>query len=446
MMLTALALFLAWEVITRSLTSYLAVASPETAIRLRPTYPTALVTLADVTLNPESEVVEPDPATPHDKADTPSSSQNLDPGDRSDQRITASAEIESAQIRSWAELALRNDPLNARALRILGQLAQRNSDEAHANALMQAAARRSIHESLAVYWMIRKSYEDGDYRAAVHYADTLLRTRTNALELVMPMFAKMAETPQAGVELKQLLAGGPPWRRQFFKQLPDSVSDARTPLDIFLALRTSPFPPTAADLSSYLEFLVRHEFYDLAYYTWLQFLPDDQLDNTGRLYNGRFDVTPSGLPFDWVFTEGAGVTINIASRPEKGGGHALFMEFGPGRVDFGGVTQLVLLAPGTYKFRGRYKANIISERGLEWRIICAPNQDAVIGQSNAVRGSAPAWNDFEFSFTVPETECAAQYVKLALDARSESEKLVSGSIWYGDLSIMRDPASNQNPQ
>ena len=182
-------------------------------------------------LNPESEVIEPAPTTPHDKTNTPSSTHNLDPGDRSDRAASQDRlRLKAAQIRSWAELALRNDPLNARALRILGQLAQRNSDEARADALMQAAARRSIHESLAVYWMIRKSYEDGDYRAALHYADTLLRTRTNALELLMPMFAKMAETPQASDELKQLLAENPPWRRQFFKQLPDSVSDARTPL------------------------------------------------------------------------------------------------------------------------------------------------------------------------------------------------------------------------
>ena len=118
------------------------------------------------------------------------------------------------------------------------------------------------------------------------------------------------------------------------------------------------------------------------------------------------------------------------------------MEFGPGRVDFGGVTQLVLLAPGTYKFRGKYKADLVSERGLEWRITCAGSQDTMIGQSNAVKGSTPGWNDFEFSFTVPETDCPAQYVQLALDARSASETLVSGSIWYGDLSITRDPASN----
>ena len=72
----------------------------------------------------------------------------------------------NAQIRSWAELALLNDPLNARAFRILGQLSKRTSDEERTEALMQAAVRRSLLESVAVYWMMRRSYQDQDYRAA----------------------------------------------------------------------------------------------------------------------------------------------------------------------------------------------------------------------------------------------------------------------------------------
>ena len=60
----------------------------------------------------------------------------------------------------WAERALREDPLNARALRILAQVAQHSSDHGKTEALMQGAVQRSLEESLAVFWMMRESYSE----------------------------------------------------------------------------------------------------------------------------------------------------------------------------------------------------------------------------------------------------------------------------------------------
>ena len=51
MILTILVAFLVWEVITRSIAAYLADTSPEAAIRLWSTNPTALLNLADAKLN-----------------------------------------------------------------------------------------------------------------------------------------------------------------------------------------------------------------------------------------------------------------------------------------------------------------------------------------------------------------------------------------------------------
>ena len=47
--------------------------------------------------------------------------------------------------------------------------------------LMQAAVQRSLLESVAVYWMMRKSFQDQNYKAALRYADILMRTRPQAL-------------------------------------------------------------------------------------------------------------------------------------------------------------------------------------------------------------------------------------------------------------------------
>jgi hypothetical protein len=173
----------------------------------------------------------------------------------------------------------------------------------------------------------------------------------------------------------------------------------------------------------------------LAYNVWLHFLPPEQLSQAGHLFNAGFETVPSGASFDWEFKEGQGVTIRLAALPD--GEHTLYIGFGPGRVDFGGVKQLVVLGPGQYKFKGKYKADIVSERGLKWSITCAGRLTTTMGESTPLNEAGPGWKDFEFSFVVPNSECPAQYVRLALDARSASEQFISGSVMYDDFLIVR---------
>src|SRR5262249_53623023 len=159
------------------------------------------------------------------------------------------------------------------------------------------------------------------------------------------------------------------------------------------------------------------------------FLPPEQLASAGLLFNGSFASVPSGLPFDWVISPGTGVTMDIVERPDDAERRALFIEFGPGRVEFGSMTQLTLLGPGTYHLRGKYRGEIGGRRGLVWRVSCAGSGGAPLGESQMLKGTAFAWQDMEFSFTVPQTECRAQRLKLELDARMASEQLVTGSMW-----------------
>jgi hypothetical protein len=435
----ALALFLVWEVLTRSLVAYLADAWPEAAIHLRPSSATALVNLANakLTLEPAAKMFEPAAVSTAKKG--VQSSPQTDSIDGAPSSLpSAQPDLQIAtQIHSWAETALLNDPLNARAFRILGQLSQSMLDERQTERLMRAAVRRSLHESVAVYWLMRKSYIENDLSASLRYADVLLRTRptTEIQQAVMPMLGAIAESPRGSIELKRLLASDPPWRKPFFFYLPASVRDARTPLDVLLSLKGTPNPPTAAEIGQYLSALVNHGFYDLAYYTWLQFLPPEQLAKVGHLANGQFDDAPSGLPFDWSFSKTEGAEIQLATRSDRDGDKALLLEFGGSRVTGLNITQLIVLPPGAYQFKGAEKSNLVSGRGLHWRVSCASQKKELIGESPAINGVQPDWKNFSFSFTVPETDCPAQYVTLLLDARSASEQFVSGSAWLDDLDI-----------
>ena len=145
-----------------------------------------------------------------------------------------------------AETALSHDPLNARALRILGQLADASGDEAKATKLMRAAAHRSLSETAAVYWMMRRSVQSKDYANVITYADMFLRKRPQLISLAMPSLVALAQSPDATARkiLNDALRAAPPWRGQFFAALPNSVADARTPLALLLGLKDTPSPPT----------------------------------------------------------------------------------------------------------------------------------------------------------------------------------------------------------
>jgi hypothetical protein len=476
--LVALGAVLAWQVVVQSLAAYLATAAPETALSLQAGNPVALLSLADGAL-PGLDLErkkEGAPAAASDQSraaqDKPKSdasaeaserlriwselARSVDNGQR-DKQVSELAKSplapgagghvgDRAQVRGWAERALANEPLSAHALRILGQLADADGEEGRAEKFMRAATRRSVRESVALYWLMRKSYAGKDYATAIYCADALLRARSGTMPYVMPTLVEMAQNQEAGGELKKLLASNPPWRGHFFETLPRSVTDARTPLDVLLAVKDSPAPPTPADLKPYLDVLIAHKYFELAYYTWLQFIGPEQLRSIGLLFNGSFEATPSGLPFDWVMRGGSGATIEILDRPDQEGQHALFIEFGQGRVEFPGVVQLLMLAPGTYRFKGKYRGELAGRRGLVWRVRCAGGPSEPVGESQMIVGQTPVWRDLDFKFTVPDANCRAQQLRLDLDARMASEQLVSGAIWHDDLRIQRVEEAPAAPQ
>jgi hypothetical protein len=449
--LGACALLLAWLVVSRSLAAYLAEVAPQAALRLNAGQPEALTNLADRMLNDSAGTNGRAGAT--DRTSAPQKDPGTDTAGGAAGAGTNSAlasrafsafdlisqkqSIDLPAVRAAAEAGLRNEPLNARALRLLGQASDAAKNDTDAATFMQAAAKLSLHDNLTDSWLMLKSFAAKDYPSTVYYADILLRTAPELGTYVVPILARIAEDKGSAGLIKKALAGAPPWRDQFFQMLPASITDARTPLDLLLALRTSATPPSPQDINRYLNFLVQHKMYELSYYTWLQFLPAEELRNAGLLYNGGFEIAPSGSPFDWIMPQGSGVTVDIESRPDADSGNALLLNFQYGRVEYAGVTQLIMLAPGRYHFTGRFKGELVGPRGLKWRIACAETRSDRLAEGPMINGRVPSWSDTGFDFTVPAQNCRAQYLSLELDARMASESFVNGSLWFDDLKISR---------
>lgn len=389
---------LVWLVITTSFAAYLSRINPAAALRLQPGNPVAAVALTDAWLQAG-------------RADA---------------------------ARAMAEAALRSHPLDADALSRLGQIYDASGDRASAAVFMAAAARQSLHDSIAVHWMMQKHLHERDFPTALQWADALMRTRPDVIDGIAPQLGGIAQDAAARPFLIALLATNPPWRAAFLARLCLALSDARTMLDILLDLETASAPLSRAEVNVYLDVLLAQGLAKFAYYAWLQLLPSDRLKGAGLLFNGTFSERPSGAPFDWRISSGLGAISEIIAHSDQPALGVLRISLGPGRIELGDVAQIVVLPAARYRLRGSANVQLTGRRGLQWRVACSDG--TVIGASSPIVDTGQDWARFDAIFDVPVTQCPFQIVQLGLDPSRPSEKLISGTAFYTEMQIVRDPA------
>lgn len=439
-----LGIALFWAIVTHSLVAALVRIEPSYALMVRPDDPAALMALADRAIDASRRHQTPggrnarfDFKGPADTSNTPTlpSDSEEDAGRRRE------------DLRTWASAVLAQEPGNARALLILGDLKRAGGEEQNAGALMRESAQRTLRDPVPHAWLINEAIQQKDWSLVMRHADVMMSMHERSIRPLTPLIAHLAETQEASSVVQEAVMNGPTWRTPFLAEMLNAITDARTPLDLLLALKETPKPPTSEELQTYLSFLVQRGFFDLAYYTWLQFLPPQQLAMVGPLFNGSFETQPSGLPFDWQLPVVGTASVSIARRPGNPSARALVVNFGHGRVELGATSQLLRLRTGRYRLSGEVMGEVIGRRSVRWRVTCLGKQARQIGESEMFVGEIKDWTAFALAIDVPEADCAAQTLNLFLDARIPSERLVSGMIWFDEMSIRRetDPANETPP-
>ena len=424
-------------ILRHSLPAYLAQVSPETAVRLRPSQPDALIKLVEHVLDPQfgAQAAASRPGRPAGgQAAAPAEDGSR--GGSTEPLAFAREGMGLALAQRMAEKAAQADPLNARAFRLLGEVAARQGDEARSSALMKAAARRSLHESGALLALLKSALIRSEYGEAAYDIDALLRVRPKLLPYLVPALAVMSERPEARPFVVKLIEANPPWREGFFEQLPRNIASIQTPGDLLLGLKDTAWAPTRTEISAYLSFLVGKRLYQEAFGYWVQLLTPAQLQSVGLLYNGDFRQPPSGLPFDWEVHSGLGYTADVAPGYLLSSKSSLNLEFSGARTEFRPISELLVLAPGTYVVKGTWRGNIVAKRGLLWQVRCTEGE-AVLGSSQLFHSNSAEWTPFQYEVSVPADGCPAQKLTLILDARSQSETLLDGSIWFSELEIVQ---------
>ena len=202
---------------------------------------------------------------------------------------------------------------------------------------------------------------------------------------------------------------------------------------LYQSLIRSGQPPTALEMKPYLDRLILVGRFEEAYRDWrATSSPVETL--TRYPYNGNFEAPLDGLPFNWVFGDVSGAEIQITAAPNRGNSHALRVQFSGARADLNRVGQLLMLAPGSYRLELAVKASDLrTERGLVWQISCAKS-GMTLAETNRVTGTAP-WTDLEVRFSVPSSDCHAQWLKLIIPARTASETEIEGDVWFQNFRV-----------
>ncbi len=329
-----------------------------------------------------------------------------------------------------ARAVLLQRPLDGRAYRQLAQTEESSGRIASARRLYAIANRRDPRDRLALAWLADDALAHGAAAGAMARADRLLRMDPFLLKPGYEVLAKLTASESFRRELSTVLsAGAPPWRSEFLatwaaaNSTPDAALDAT-----FSELARSHTGLAPWERDAWAERLLREQRWNAAWTTWARTLAIRA--RPGQVFNGSFESEPHGV-FDWVLGSPAGASID---RADGGAGSALRVEFYDQRVGFDDVSQLLLLAPGRYRFDARVRLDELrSDGSLVWTLGCESPQRASLGSGAPLRGTSP-WHEYSFEFTVPAS-CPAQRLALQLQARVASEKQIAGVAFLDDVRV-----------
>jgi hypothetical protein len=202
-----------------------------------------------------------------------------------------------------------------------------------------------------------------------------------------------------------------------------------------VALKDAGSSLAASELAPYLNVLVRENLAVYARDIWVQLRPDHDGQPATLLNNAAFASEPSGLPFDWIIQRGANAMAEITPLGDKEGSRSVRFSFGSGRVQFPELTQMIILAPGHYRFSGVFEGAIRSRRGLRWEIRCWKGKGLASTEMLYGIPTVPR-QPFALDIEVPDRDdCRSQQLRLFHDARSASEQLISGEASFRSLSL-----------
>lgn len=318
-----------------------------------------------------------------------------------------------------AHRALRDEPLAAPAVTVLGLAAQLKGDSAAARRFFDHSGRLSRRELPARLWMIEDAVQRNDVSGAIRNYDIALRTSREAPELLFPILSDAIADPAIAQTLVSTYAMQPPWGDAFIYHLSGQKSNPKTSAAFLQLLGARGIAVPDVAKAGVVNSLVAKGAFDEAWSYYRTFRAGvDRRRSRDPNFLAEFKAPTE---FDWIPVMSDTGIIATIQRTAQGG---VFDFAAPSTI--GGIVlqQLQWLPQGQYRLEGRSSGLALSQSDLPyWILTCSDGRE--IGRVN-LPNSSENNGSFVGDFKV-DANCQSQMLRLVVRPATEMQG-VSGQI------------------
>jgi hypothetical protein len=293
---------------------------------------------------------------------------------RADQLFFANPQNPPPEVKRLALKALESQPINPKALRLLGYIEDVGGNSGKAETYIRMAAKLSRREPGAQLWLIEAAARKGDIRQTLVHYDIALRTKPDTQTVLFSRLVSAIEDPEIRSALKPYIRNENGWGPSFLSFAVNNSKDL--PVLTSLILETgglSDPEESRVQEVALIGRLVSERYFSQARLIFLQ-MPGAQ---PSRVSSVAFDASDRDAQF-------GAMGWQLISDPDAGGGFAgdgkrtALSVFANSATTRPVATKLLYLKPSNYIFDVKV-SNIDRGSGgfLRWELRC---QDDVGGK------------------------------------------------------------------
>ena len=316
--------------------------------------------------------------------------------------------------------ALKHAPLADEPYLLAAVNALAAGKNAQGEQMLEEARRRNPRLRMARLLLLDRYLREHKVKESVGEMKALGNLIGGAASAVLtPALARMAQDPATSAQMVPMLRAEPTLHEAVLENLIVTGADDSVVLNVAgPSARSGGSEPWKSALLSRM--VSRHDFAK-AWILWESFTGYRD-DGAGKgIYDAGFAGLPGTPPFNWELSSGG---AGVAERSQV---HALQVDYF-GRDNGKLAGQLLMLQPGRYRLSFRASGNAPGEGSrLVWAISCEQGNTQLL--QLPLTGVASGQKKFAGEFTVPATNCPAQWLTLTGivgDVETAQEATIAG--------------------